>query len=44
MGWKVKQPLLDGMKKTYKWINAQVKIKHENSQFKDSIDLMINAE
>ena len=27
MGWKVKQPLIEGMRKTYMWINTQVKLK-----------------
>ena len=43
MGWKVKQPLLDGMKKTYEWINTQVKLKQIPPQSEDPIDLMINA-
>ena len=27
VGWSVSQPLLEGMKKTYKWINEQVNTK-----------------
>ena len=27
MGWVVSQPLINGMKKTYKWIDEQVKSK-----------------
>ena len=25
IGWVVSQPLIEGMKKTYKWINKQIK-------------------
>ena len=25
VGWEVSQPLIDGMRQTYKWINKQVK-------------------
>jgi hypothetical protein len=25
IGWEVSQPLIDGMKKTYQWIDEQVK-------------------
>jgi len=32
MGWKVKQPLLEGMRKTYMWINTQVKLKITNKE------------
>jgi len=28
MGWRVSEPLLEGMKKTFSWINAQVKESH----------------
>jgi nucleoside-diphosphate-sugar epimerase len=44
MGWKVKQPLLVGMRKTYEWINTQVKLKQTSPHSEDPIDLMINAE
>ena len=27
LGWKVSQPLIEGMKKTYEWINSQIKNK-----------------
>jgi len=30
IGWSVSQPLVDGMAKTYSWINTQVKMKNEN--------------
>lgn len=30
LGWKVKQPLIDGMRKTYEWINTRVK--HKQAQ------------
>ena len=27
VGWKVSQPLIEGMRKTYNWIKEQVKLK-----------------
>jgi len=31
IGWEVSQPLIDGMKKTYEWINKQVNHNNVNS-------------
>ena len=36
IGWKVSQPLLDGMKKTYKWINSEIN-KSKEWKLKESV-------
>ena len=32
IGWEVSEPLIEGMKKTYKWIENQVNAKSKNQK------------
>ena len=35
LGWKPAQPLEEGLKKTYMWINEQVKLHHKEKTKRD---------